>query len=420
MRVPRLLPLVAAAVGVLAAAAPAQQPGAGDWPQFRGPNRDGVSRETGLLKQWPAGGPKQAWKASGLGGGYGSVSVSGGKVYGMGHRGPEESVWCLDAASGNLVWASPIAQSNRRGKGYGDGSRCTPTVDGTSIYVLGDSGDAACLDLATGRVKWKKDLVADFGGSVPGWGYCESPLVDGNKVIYTPGGAQNTLVALDKATGNVIWRSQVPPPGNGAQYCSPIVGTVGGVRQYMTFLQGGLAGFSATDGRFLWGYTNPANGTANISSAVFREPYVFASTAYNTGGGLARLTAAGGGVTAQEVYFTRRMQNHHGGMVLVGDYLYGFDNANLNCLNFMTGEVRWSDRSVGKGSVIVADGMIYARSERGPVALVEANPNAYTERGRFDQPERSSKNSWAHPAVANGRLYLRDQDNLFVYDVKGQ
>jgi outer membrane protein assembly factor BamB len=417
MRVSRLLPLAGALAVACAVGAVAQQPRPGDWPQFRGPNRDGLSRETGLLKQWPATGPKAAWKASGLGGGYGAVSVAGGRVYGMGHRGPEESVWCLDAASGNLVWATPIAQANRRGKGYGDGTRCTPTVDGANIYVLGDSGDAACLETATGRLKWKKDLVTDFGGGVPHWGYSESPLVDGNKVIYTPGGAQNTLVALDKATGNVIWRSQLSQ-GNGAQYCSPIVATVGGVRQYITFLQGGLAGFSAQDGRFLWGYTNPANGTANISSPVFREPYVFAATAYNTGGGLAKLTAANGAVSAQEVYFTRRMQNHHGGMVLVGDYLYGFDNANLTCLDFMTGEVKWSDRSVGKGSVVFADGMIYARSERGPVALVEATPTAYTERGRFDQPERSAKNAWAHPVVANGRLYLRDQDNLFVYEVK--
>jgi outer membrane protein assembly factor BamB len=404
-----------ALAGLTAVAAVAQTPRAGDWPQWRGPDRTGVSRETGLLKSWPAGGPRLAWKAPGVGGGYGTVSIVGGRVYGMGYQGGNEAVWCLDAANGNGVWSSPIARANHRGKGYDEGSRCTPTVDGRRLYVLGDSGDLACLEAADGRIVWKKDLVTDFGGRVPGWGYTESPLVDGDRVIVTPGGRQATLVALNKNTGDVVWKAVVPE-GDGAGYSSAIAADVGGQRQYIQFLAGGVVGVSAADGRFIWRYNDPANGTANISTPIYRDGHVFAASGYGTGGGLAKLT----GSSAAQVYFTKRMQNHHGGMVLVGDHLYGFDESNLTCLEWATGNVKWFNRSVGKGSVTYADGHLYARGERGPVALVEANPAAYVEKGRFDQPERTGKAAWSHPVVSGGRLYLRDQDVLLCYDVKGQ
>lgn len=413
----RLLPALAALTVLAAAAATAQSAKTGEWPQWRGPNRDGVSRETGLLKTWPAGGPRLLWKANGTGGGYGTPSVAGGKVYGMGYRAQEEVVWALDAQTGKEVWASPVAAANRRGKGYGDGSRSTPTVDGNRVYALGDSGDLVCLDANTGAVAWKKDLVAEFAGGVPGWGYTESPLVDGNKLIVTPGGRNATLVALNKQSGELIWSAKVPD-GNGAQYSSAIVAEPEGRRQYIQFLSGGVVGIAAADGKLLWRYTSPANGTANISTPIYRDGMVFAASGYNTGGGLARLMAGPEGVSASEVYFTKNMQNHHGGMVLVGDYLYGFDRSSLTCLNFKTGEVAWADRSVGKGSVVYADGHLYCRSERGPIALVEANPARYVEKGRFDQPDRSGKDAWPHPVVAGGRLYIRDQDVLLCYEVK--
>ena len=384
-----------------------------DWAQWRGPRRDGISLEKGLLKTWPAGGPKQVWKAESLGGGYGSVAVSKGRIYGMGYRNPDEAVWCLDAATGRGLWATPIAQANRRGKGYGDGSRCTPTVDGNLVFVEGDSGDIACLDAASGQIRWKKDLVTDFGGRVPGWGFTESPLVDGNKVILTPGGRAASIVALDKNTGEVIWKSVVPE-GDAAGYSSAIIATVNGQRQYIQFMSGGVIGIAAADGKFLWRYNSPANRTANISTPIYRDGHVFAATAYNTGGGLAKLN----GSTADEVYFTRNMQNHHGGMVLVGEHLYGFNNSNLTCINFLTGAVAWENRSVGKGSVTAVDGMLICRGEGREIALVEANPAQYVEKGRFAQPERSGKSAWAHPVVANGKLYLRDQDIMFCYDVK--
>lgn len=406
-----------AGLALLGAAAPPS--GSGDWPQWRGPDRTGVSRETGLLKSWPAEGPRLLWKARGLGGGHSTPSVARGRIFGMSYRGDDEFVWAVDAAGGKPVWSTRIAPANYSiGRQAHAGSASTPTVDGDRLYSLGESGDLVCLQVADGKLLWQKNLVKEYGGRVPNWGYSESPLVDGDKVIATPGGSDATLVALNKRTGGVVWKAQVPG-GNSAHYSSVIAADVAGQRQYIQFLGGGVVGVAAKDGKYLWRYESPANRTANCSTPIYRDQHVFAASSYGTGGGLARLAAGPDGVAATEVYFTRRMQNHHGGMVLVGDHLYGFDGSNLTCLNWKSGEVAWSDRSVGKGSLVAADGHLYARSERGPVALVEATPTGYREKGRFEQPERSREAAWAHPVVAGGRLYLRDQDQLFCYDVKG-
>lgn len=409
-----------ALVSVLATMAAVAQPaGGGSWPQFRGPERTGVSRETGLLKEWPAGGPALVWKTPGLGTGNSTPSVAGGRIFGMSYRGNEEFVWALEEATGKPVWSARIAAANFDiGRQAQDGSGGTPTVEGDRLYAVGMGGDVVCLQVSDGKLLWQKNLVKDFGGAVPRWGYAESPLVDGNKVIVTPGGREATLVALDRTTGDVIWKAPVPQ-GDGAGYSSAITAEVGGQRQYVQFLAGGVVGVAAQDGRFLWRYDAPANRTANCSTPIFQDNHVFAASGYNTGGGLAKLAAApDGGMTATQVYFTRSMRNHHGGMVLVNGYLYGFDESNLTCLDFKTGEVKWFDRSVGKGSVTYADGHLYARSERGPVALVEANPERYVEKGRLDQPDRSGKTTWPYPVVANGRLYLRDHDTLLCYNVK--
>jgi outer membrane protein assembly factor BamB len=403
------LPLALCAFGICALPALAS-----DWPQWRGPERNGVSKETGLLKEWPQGGPTLLWKVSGIGTGYGTPSVASGLLYGMGYRSGNEVAFALNAMTGAEVWVTRIAQANRRGKGYDEGSRCTPTVDGARVYLLGDSGDLVCLDSKSGKLIWQKDLVADFGGEVPGWGYTESPLIDGEKLIITPGG-KSAIVALNKLTGAVVWHSSA---SGGANYSSAISADLGGVKQYIQFLSNGVVGIAAADGAALWKYAHPANGTANISTPIYRGGKVFAASAYNTGGGLADIQKSGAGYSATEVYFTRQMRNHHGGVVLVGDYLYGFDESNLTCIDFATGAVKWSNRSVGKGSVVYADGHLYAHSENGPVALIEANPVQYVEKGRFEQPDRSRAAAWAHPVVANGKLYIRDMDVLLCYDVK--
>lgn len=393
---------------------------AADWPQWRGPERTGLSKETGLLKTWPAEGPKLIWKGAGLGEGHATPSVAKGRIFGMGLRGSDEVVWALSAKTGKEIWSTRIASGitldARQG---GDGSRGTPTVDGARLYTIGVSGELVCLNVSDGKIVWQKSLVNDFGGRVPSWGYSESPLVDGNSVIATPGGDAATLVSLDKKTGAVIWKSQIPT-GNRVSYSSSIAADLNGQRQYIQFLAGGVVGVAAKTGKFLWRYDAPASRQGiNCSTPIYRDGLVFAASAYQNGGGLAKLTAGdAGAVQAEEVYFTKQMQNHHGGMVLVGDYLYGFDNSNLTCLEFKTGKVMWSDRSVGKGSVTYADGFLICRSERGTVGLVEANPTAYVEKGRFEQSDRSRAPSWPYPVIANGRLYLRDQENLLCYDIK--
>jgi len=334
----------------------------------------------------------------------------------MGYKEEKELVWALDAATGKMLWSSPIATANRN-IGYNEGSRCTPTIDGDCLYALGVSGDLVCLSVPDGKLLWQKNLVRDFGGQIPNWGYSESPLVDGEKVIATPGGSEATLVALNKHNGSIIWKAQVPG-GDPAAYSSCIAADVDEQRQYIQFLSRGVVGIDAKDGKFLWRFDSPANNRGiQCSTPIFHDNHVFAASAYRHGGALARLTKTPTGTSVTEVYFSRQMQNHHGGMVLVNGYLYGFNESTLTCLNFKTGEVMWADRSVNKGSLTFADGHLYVRGERGPIALVEATPSGYIEKGRFEPLERSSKNAWPHPVVANGRLYLRDQDILLCYDV---
>ncbi len=412
-----LLPLLVAA---LACAAPSSNdflPKRFDWPQWQGPDRTALSQETGLLQSWPAHGPPLAWKAKGLGGGYSTPSVAAGRVFGSGFRGDDEVVWALDETTGKLLWRTRIAKANRN-IGYGEGPRSTPTVDGELLYALGVSGDLVCLETATGKERWRKHLRQDFGGRMmSGWGYSESPLVDGEKVVVTPGGQQATLVALDKKTGAPIWRAQVPQ-GDGAGYASAIVATVEGQRQYVQFLGRGVASVAAEDGKFLWRFDRPANGTANCSTPVFAKDCVFAASGYGTGGGLVRLSRQGDEIKAEQVYFTRNMKNQHGGMVLVNGYVYGSNEGLLTCLDFASGKVMWEERRPGKGSIAYADGQLYYRNERGPVHLVEATPTHYVEHGQFEQPSRSDKSAWPHPVIANGKLYLRDQDLLLCYNVK--
>ena len=390
-----------------------------DWPQWQGPDRTNISHETGLLRQWPKQGPPLVWKVQGLGGGYSTPSVAAGRIFGMGFKNNDEVVWALDESNGKEVWTTRIANANPQ-IGFGEGPRCTPTVDGELLYALGVSGDLACIETATGKVRWHKNLASDFSGQMmSGWGYSESPLIDGEKVLATPGGKKATLVALDKNTGSTIWKASVPQ-GDGAAYASIIAADVDGQRQYIQFLGHGVVGVAAADGKFLWRYDSPANGTANCTTAIYHDSSVFGASNYGTGGGLARLTHQGDSTKAEEVYSTKHMQNHHGGIVLVDGYLYGSDGGRLTCLDFATGKVQWDDHHPGKGSIAYAHGQLYYRNEGGKMYLVEANPKKYVEHGQFEQPDRSDANAWPHPVIANGKLYLRDQGVLLCYDVKGE
>ncbi|HJW76706.1 MAG TPA: PQQ-binding-like beta-propeller repeat protein, partial [Thermoleophilia bacterium] len=292
----------------------------GDWPQWRGPSRDGVSLETGLLQQWPAGGPPLAWTISGLGKGYGTVAVQGDRLYVQGTQGDSSTVFCLRRADGGRVWARALGRTLDQDKG--GGPRGTPTIGGDVLFALSEAGDLACLRLSDGTVVWSRNILADFGGGNPKWLISESPLVDGANLIVTPGGRNAGLVALDKKTGKTVWTTrELSDP---AAYSSSIVADVQGVRTIMTLTAQAAVGVRATDGKLMWRYTKVANDTANITTPVFFNNRVFVTSAYNTGAALLQLRAESGEVKADEVYFTRDMMNHHGGVVLVRGHLYGF------------------------------------------------------------------------------------------------
>ncbi len=588
----------------------------GDWPQWRGPNRDGISQETGLLREWPQDGPKVVWQIDTVGVGYSSMAVKDGRIFTQGDLDGVEHVIALDAADGKILWAvqpSPVRSlladrltnemkgldrnkdgevdelealqrfgwdftkfdksasgdvearakaraeamfakldQNGDGKlsfseagkdlfrdrfeqidtedkqadaaklatsrtdeliktldkdndgklsrketggtaldrhfgridqkdpatnksddlltseeieaflakhetgrdgvltrdelvgfyvrnkpagdgnltlaelrgpfggyrnGMGDGPRGTPTVDGNRVYAEGGNGDMTCLDAATGETIWHVSLTKDFGGGVPGWGYSESPLIVDGLVIVTPGGNKGTLVALDKETGKVVWASGEVTEG--AHYSSPLVAEIHGVRQIVQFARSSVFGVSIKDGKFLWKYTKPANGTANCCSPIVDQDHVFASSAYGTGGGLAKISQTDDKFAADEVYFEKKLDCHHGGIVKIGNWMYSNGGGPLMCMDFLTGKMMWQNRSIGKGALVAADGMLYLLSEGHEVALVDASPGEYTERGRF-KIKGHGRPSWAHPVVAGGRLYIRDQESLTAYDVRAK
>lgn len=536
-----------------------------DWPQWQGADRTAHSKETGLLKEWPKDGPPLAWKIQGLGGGDSTPSVANGRIYGMSHRGDDEIVWALSEKDGKEVWAVRIGPAyTTTWHQSKEGPSATPTVDGDRIYVMGLAGNLLCLQAGDGKVLWQRSLMADFGGRMPMWSYRESPLVDGDRVIGTPGGPETTMVALNKLTGEVIWKNHVPeksgqttpaksenrpnvietdlalthldkdhnkeisagelaaaptvlstldknqdgslseeevaaasasssgqgrrrgpgvirmmkahsamdangdgvldadeiknsaaalrkidanrdgkltedevgmkhfgPQDTGAAYSSAIAIDFGNERQYVQFLATTVAGVSAANGKVLWRYDKPANGMKlNISTPIHHDGHIFAASAYGAGGGLSRLVKnASGEVSAEEVWFSKNMENHHGGVILHDGALFGANGGNgggyLACLDVKTGEVLWNERDsdkrrVTKGSVAFADDRIYYRTEEGAMVLIEPSRKEFLERGRFIQPERTDKPAWAHPVIANGRLYIRDQNTLFAYDVKAR
>lgn len=604
---------------LLAQASLAQVPSKpGDWPQWRGPDREGVSTERGLLKEWPKDGPTMVWQVDTVGVAYSSISVKDGRIYTQGDLNGIEHVICLSVEDGSVIWAvqpEPVAKAldervarefgrmdrNRDGKvdeaealsrigwnfnnfdtpgeggstdpakvaaeragalfkaidgdgdgslsfteggrlfrdyfqrvdqpdtnadeaalakdraaafmkeldkdgdgklerndtrgsalyrafsradqrdpktrrgdsfvtaaeleaylgryekgkdgrvsraelesyyaknhpgadgvldqkelrgyyggyrnSYGDGPRGTPTVDGHRVYAEGGNGDLTCLDAATGKTIWHRNLQADLGGRRPGWGYSESPLVEGEHLIVTPGDRKGTIAALNKITGEVVWRSE--GTRQGAQYSSPVAAEIGGIRQIVQFARTSVFGIDAKDGRFLWEYTKANNRTANCCTPLVYKDHVFASSSYGAGGGLVKIDTDGSTQSAEEVYFEKKIANHHGGIVRVGQVMYSLGSGTLLCMDFLTGKIMWQHRSIGKGSLVVADGMLYLQSERNQVALAEATPEGYRERGRFRIPSRG-RPSWAHPVVAGGRLYIRDQGYLTAYDVRAQ
>ncbi len=397
-----------------------------DWPRFRGPKGDGISTATGLLKEWPADGPALLWKSDTVGVGYSSVTMVGTRIFTMGDMDGSSMVIALDRATGKKLWSSRV------GKAGGDhaGTRCTPTVDGDLVYAIGQFGDLVCLAVVDGTERWRKNFGKDFNGQSGGWNYTESPLVDGEKLLCTPGGKKKgAIVALDKKTGEMIWESDF---GEKAGYASIIISEAGGVRQYVQLLSGGVASVAAQDGKLLWRFRDKAGketyfagNTANIPNPLALGDYILAGAGYGRGAGLMKLVSHGSAVEAEWVYFKQKMNSRHGGYVVVGDYVYADtdDSGAPFCANWRTGEITWKRgrdyQGQGSVSIVYADDRLYMHYDNGYVALVEVNPKTYKEVGSFKIPN-STRESWSHPVVIDGKLYVRDKTILWCYDVKAK
>lgn len=399
--------------------------GGTDWPTFRGASRTDHSPDQGLLKEWPSGGPKLLWESDVCGKGYSGPAIVGGKIYYTGTIDGKAKIICLNGENGKVAWTADLGDDPGDGysTGWGSGPRGTPTVSDGVVYAISANGALAAVDAADGKKKWSKDLVGDFGGQVPQWGYSESPLVDGNWLIVTPGGKDGAIAALDKKTGKTIWRSQ--DLTDGAEYSSVIIAEVEGKKQYVQLFMKTLAGVDAETGKLLWTSGWPKGRTAVIPTPIYQDGKVYITSGYGAGSKLVDIS----GSEAKDVWESKTMKNHHGGVVLVDGYLYGFsDGGGLTCQDFKTGEKKWNESGEGiqKGAVHYADGMLYCVDEsEGSVFLAEATPDGFVEKGRFSLPEvtklREGTNGkvWTHPVVLDGKLYLRDQDLVFCFDVKG-
>jgi outer membrane protein assembly factor BamB len=398
------------------------------WPQWRGADRSGMSPDTGLLTDWNTQQPKLLWTAEGMGSGYASATVAGGRVYTTGNQDHGQAVVCIDAADGKVIWTKII--TDMVPKHQYEGSRCSPSLDGDRLYAIASSGKIACLKTADGSEIWSRDFK-DWGGRMmSGWGFSESPLVDGDWVLCTPGATSAMIVALDKLTGQEVWHSELPPASgkDGAAYSSIVISNACGVKQYVQLIGRGVIGVRASDGKFLWSYADIANRTANIPTPLVTGDYVFCSTGYGTGAALLKLTKAGDDIKCEEQYFLSgdKAQNHHGQMILKDGYVY-FGHRHGNgfpiCVELLTGKIMWGgdQRGPGSGSAAIcyADGHLYFRYQSGEVALIEATPTAYHLQGTF-KPPHVSPPCWAQPVVIGGRLYLRDQDKLMCYDVRAK
>lgn len=399
----------------------------GNWPTFRGPDRTGVATDSGLLTSWPEGGPKLLWERSGVGRGYSTLAIAEGKIFTMGDHLPgaendQEYLICLAESDGQQLWKRVTGEAWNKGNESWQSSRSTPTIDGDRVYVLTAHGDLICFG-TDGEEFWRRNLKEDFSGNkADGWGYSESVLIDGDKLICTPGGDQNTMVALDKLTGDSIWTS-ARAQDRGAGHASAVIAEIGGTRVYVQTTGSGAMGVRASDGKLLWTYDVPKT-TAIIPTPIVKDDLVFFTAGYGLGGALLRqIPSSNGDVRVEEIYpSTPDLQNKHGGVVLVGDYLYGDsgDNGIPFCAEMMTGEIQWKQRGSGRksASVVAADGHLYFRYSNGTMTLVKATPEAFEELGSFDIPGSGDRPSWAHPVIADGKLYLREGDSILCYQLR--
>lgn len=397
-------------------------PSPNDWPGWRGAARDGITKETGLLKQWPAGGPQKLWSFTNAGHGYSSFAISDGKLFTLGTRDGGEVVICLDAVKGTEIWSVKLGSILTNN--WGDGPRSTPTVEGDKLYVMGGDGTLACVQAKDGKELWRASMTA-LGGKVPGWGYTESPLVDGKQVVCTPGGPQGTVVALDKATGKVLW--QTAELKDVAHYSSIVPAVINGQPQYVQRTMENVFGIAPKDGKVLWKQAFPGK-TAVIPTPIVKGNQIYVTAGYGVGSMSFKIKPGNQvEMVFDETMGTNKvMKNHHGGVILVGDHLYGFsDGMGWVCQDFKTGQVVWSEKkALTKGAISYADGMFYLLEEgTGNIVLIEASPKGWSEKGRFKLDPQTTIRSpqgriWTHLVISNGRLYARDQDLIYCYAIK--
>jgi outer membrane protein assembly factor BamB len=398
-----------------------------DWPQWRGPARNAQSDEVLASTDWEKNPPKHLWTVSGFGEGYASVSIVNGMLYTVGNTDGGQAVIAAKADDGSILWKKVLTASNPE-HSY-EGSRCTPSVDGDRLYVVTSDGSIACLKAANGDVIWQRAFSEWNGQLMSKWGFSESPLVDGDRVLCTPGGPDALVVCLDKMTGKEIWACKASFQGDagkdGAGYSSIVVSDALGIPQYVQLTGRGLIGIRARDGKQLWSYNRVANGVANIPTPIVDGNFVFGSTSYKTGACLLELKKSGDAIEVVEKYFLEGnvFNNHHGGMILLNGHIYAGHQQNEGfptCIDMKSGEIVWGGklRGPGKGSaaVLFIDGHLIFRYENGTVALIEATPAGYHLKGSFE-PDFQQGKSWSHPVVVNGKLYLREQDKLMCYQV---
>lgn len=403
----------------------------GEWPAFRGPNRDGISPDTGLLKKWPDDGPEKLWMFEDAGMGYSGMAMVGGQLFTLGTKGEDLTVVCIDTAEGKEVWSTKIGEDDAQGynAGWGHGPRSTPTISDGKVYVLGPKGTLACLEASTGKEVWSKNLVDDFDGKAGGWGYSESPLVDGNRLVIGPGGDESPVVALDKNTGATEWKVSGVEIGKGkAEYAMSVPANINGTNQYLRLFSDKLISIEADSGSVLWTAEWPGADTpAVIPTPIVDGNEVYISSGYGVG---SRLYRIGDGNSVELVWENKAMKNKHGGVIKQGDYLYGSSEAGgLVCQDWKTGELVWNEKGQFFGStdsIAIADGMIYCLNDQsGTLSLVEASPDGFEQHGQFTlDPQSEDRNPkgkvWTYPLVIDGKLYLRDQEIIVCYDVKAK
>jgi len=404
------------AVTVASAAWAAAGDAGGWWPQFHGPSRDNMSRETGLLKEWPSEGPPLAWKFAECGKGYSGVAIADGMVFTAGDFADKEFVLALDLG-GRLLWK---AENGKSWKGAEPGSRTTPTFDGGVLYHMNPTGRVAAFEAKTGRELWAVDTKERYGAQFGMWALSENLLVDGKAVLCVPGGPKGRVIALDKATGELLWANT--EIAEQAAYCSPILVEHKGVRQIITLMHKSVVSVDVKTGKLLWTHGHPAPYGQNVDRPLFKDGYVLVSAGHNAGSRLIQINDASDGV--REVWYSKEMDNCHGGIMLLDGYLYGSGcrlfHKGLHCLEFLTGKKASTAVEVGKVSLTWAEGLLYCVDQERKVFLVQPSPQGSKIIGRFELPKVSKDLVLCHPVVCGGRLYLRHDANLYCYDVKAK